>query len=177
MPDPNPGRQTQIFQIWIRPVEAENGVFERRAALCEYDKLVRNGISKTSFEVTWEFLSEFSNVLTQTQSARLGCALDNRYYGIADYGTCLKSQLAKLAVDEVNAAIRRNLKSESMRVVIVTKNGEAIRDAIVKNVPSPITCNSPRPAEITEEHKIIQTYRVNVKPEDVTILRADQIFQ
>jgi len=64
-----------------------------------------------------------------------------------------------------------------MRVVIVTKNAEAIRDAIVKNTPSPITYNSTKPAEIMEEDKIIQTFRVNVKPEDVTIWRADQIFQ
>ena len=177
MPDPNLGRQKQIFQIWIRPVEAENGVFALRAALYEYGKLVRNGISKMSLEVTREFLSKFSNVLTQTQSARLGYALDSRYYGIPDFGTYLNSQLARLTVEEVNAAIRRNLKSDSMRLVIVTKNAEAIRDAIVKNTPSPITYNSTKPAEIMEEDKIIQTFRVNVKPEDVTIWRADQIFQ
>jgi zinc protease len=177
MPDPNLGRQKQIFQIWIRPVEAENGVFALRAALYEFDKLIRNGMSKTSFEVTREFLSKYSNVLTQTQSARLGYALDSRYYGTPDFGTYLNSQLARLTVDDVNAAIRRNLKSDSMRIVIVTKNAEAIRDAIVKNVPSPITYNSPKPPEILEEDKIIQTWHVNVKPEDVTILRSDQIFQ
>ncbi len=83
----------------------------------------------------------------------------------------------RLTVDDVNAAIRRNLKSDSMRIVIVTKNAESIRDAIVKNVPSPIIYNSPKPTEIMEEDKTIQTYRVNLKPEDITILRADQIFQ
>ena len=30
-PDPNLARQQQIFQIWIRPVEADNGMF---AAAC-----------------------------------------------------------------------------------------------------------------------------------------------
>src|SRR4029078_7701183 len=55
MPDPNLGRQKEIFQIWIRRVEAENGVFALRAALYEYGKLVRNGISKMSLEVTREF--------------------------------------------------------------------------------------------------------------------------
>ena len=37
-PDPNLGRSSQIFQIWIRPVEAENGLFTLRAALFEYDR-------------------------------------------------------------------------------------------------------------------------------------------
>ena len=45
-PDANLGRQLQIFQIWIRPVEPQNGLFTLRAALFEYDKLVRDGMPK-----------------------------------------------------------------------------------------------------------------------------------
>jgi zinc protease len=44
-PDANLGRQQQIFQIWIRPVEPANRQFALRAALYEYDKLVRDGMS------------------------------------------------------------------------------------------------------------------------------------
>ena len=81
-PDPNLARQQQIFQIWIRPVEPDNGVFALRAALYEYDKLVRDGISRDAFDATREFLAKYANILTQTQNARLGYALDSRYYGI-----------------------------------------------------------------------------------------------
>ena len=42
-PDPNLARHQQIFQIWIRPVEPQNGVFALRAALYEFDKLTRGG--------------------------------------------------------------------------------------------------------------------------------------
>jgi len=45
-PDPNQGRTSQIFQIWIRPVVPENGHFVLRAALYEYDKLVRDECRK-----------------------------------------------------------------------------------------------------------------------------------
>ena len=48
-PDPNIARQQQIFQIWIRPVEPQNANFTLRAALYEYDKLVKNGLSKEDF--------------------------------------------------------------------------------------------------------------------------------
>jgi zinc protease len=176
-PETNLARQQQIFQIWIRPVEAENGVFALRAALYEYDKLIRDGMSQEAFDITREFLGKFADVLTQTQSARLGYALDSRYYGIPDYNAYMKSQLAKLTLADVNAAIRRYLKSDRMRVVVVTKNAESIRDAILKNTPSPITYNSPKPKEIIEEDKIIQAYKVVVKPEDITIVPVAQIFQ
>src|SRR5215813_11011520 len=153
-PDSNLARQQQIFQIWIRPVEAENGVFALRAALYEYDKLVRDGISQEAFETTREFLTKFANVLTQTQSARLGYALDSKYYSIPDYNSYLKAQLAKLTLADVNAAIKRHLKSETMRIAIVTKNGEMLREAVLKNTPSPMTYNSPKPKEIMDEDKV-----------------------
>ena len=176
-PDPNLARQQQIFQIWIRPVEAENGLFAFRAALYEYDKLVRDGISQQAFETTREFLTKYSNVLTQTQTARLGYALDSRYYGIADYNSYLKTQLAKLTVADVNAAIRRHLKTDGMRIAVVTKNGEMLREAILKNTPSPITYNSAKPKEIMDEDKIIETYKINVKSEDIRIVPVSQVFQ
>src|SRR5262245_305314 len=176
-PDPNLARQQQIFQIWIRPVEAENGLFALRAALYEYDRLVRDGISQQAFETTREFLTKYSNVLTQTQSARLGYALDSRFYGTPDYNTYVKTQLAKLTLSDVNAAIRRHLKSDRMRIVLVTKDAEALRSAIMKNTPSPMTYNSAKPKEIMDEDKAIQEYRINVKEEDVVITPVDRVFE
>ena len=108
---------------------------------------------------------------------RLGYALDSRFYDIAEFETYLKSQLAKLTLDEVNAAIRRHLRTDRMRIVLVTKNAVGIRDAVVKNAPSPITYNSPKPKDILEEDKVIEAYRINVKPEDIVIVPVAQVFE
>src|SRR5437773_2385580 len=168
-PDPNLGREQQIFQIWIRPVEPANGQFALRAALYEYDKLVRDGMSKDSFEITREFLSKYVNVLAATQDAQLGYALDSRYYRIADFPTYMREQLAKLTLEDVNRAIRQYLKSDAMRIAIVTKDAARLRDAILSNKLSPITYNSPKPKEITDEDKVIESYKIVVKPADVVI--------
>src|SRR6266581_1406210 len=176
-PDANLGRQQQIFQIWVRPVEAQNSLFALRAALYEYDKLVRNGLSREAFETTREFLTKYANILTQTQSARLGYSLDSRYYGIPDYNSYLKEQLTKLTLAEVNAAIRRHLKSERVRIVLVTRDADRVRDAIVKNTPSPIAYNSTKPEEILDEDKIIQSYKINVKSEDVSLVQVSRVFE
>ena len=123
-------------------------------------------MSRDAFEATREFLTKYSNILTQTQSARLGYALDSRYYGIGDYNTYLRDALAKLTLDDVNRAIRQHLAPNRMRIVIVTKDPEPFRDAVAKNTPSPITYNSPKPKEIMDEDAVIQAYRINVKPAD-----------
>lgn len=176
-PDPNLGRQQQIFQIWIRPVEPANGHFALRAALYEYDKLLSNGMTQAAFEETRDFLLKNVNILTATQNARLGYALDSRYYGIPDFNSYMRDQLSRLTLSDVNNAIQRHLKSDRMRIVIVTKDAEALRDAIINNTPSPIKYNAPRPAEILDEDKLIQVYKINVKPEDVAVVPVERVFQ
>jgi zinc protease len=176
-PDPNLAREQQIFQIWIRPVEPQNGHFALRAALYEYDKLVREGISRETFEATREFLSKYINILLETQDNRLGYALDSRYYGIGDFGAYLREGLAQLTAADVNRAILRHLKSDSLRIVVVTKNAEALREAIVNNNPSPITYNSAKPKEILDEDKLIENYRIEVKPDAVEIVPIERVFQ
>ncbi len=148
-----------------------------RAALYEYDKLVRDGMSRESFEITREFLSKYVNVLTATQDAQLGYALDSRYYRIADFPTYMREQLAKLTLDDVNRAIKQYLKSDAMRIAIVTKDAAGLRDAILANRLSPITYNSPKPKEITDEDRIIEAYKIIVKPADVVIVPVDKVFQ
>jgi zinc protease len=176
-PDPNLGRQQQIFQIWIRPVEPQNGHFALRAALYEYDKLVRDGMSQETFEATRDFLLKNVNVLTATQDAQLGYALDSRYYGLPNFNTYMRDRLASLTLADVNNAIQRYLKSDRMRVVMVTKDAEGLREAIINNTPSLIKYNAPKPKEITDEDAVIQSYRINVKPEDVVIVPVERVFQ
>jgi zinc protease len=177
MPDPNLGRSTQIFQIWIRPVEPQNSMFALRAALYEYDKLVREGIKQEDFESIRDFLIKYANVLTSTQGARLGYALDSRYYGTPEYTSFMRTSLSKLTLADVNRAIKRYLATDRMRIVMVTKDAEGLRDALVKGTPSPITYNSPKPADILAEDKIIEKYKVNVSPNQVVIVPVDKVFQ
>ncbi|MFN2455550.1 MAG: M16 family metallopeptidase [Pyrinomonadaceae bacterium] len=176
-PEPNLARSSQIFQIWIRPVEPKNAHFALRAALYEFDKLVRDGMSQEAFEATREFLSKYSNVLTQTQDAQLGYALDSRYYNTKNFNAYVRESLAKLTREDVNRAIQKHLKSSAMQIVMVTKDAEALRDAIAGNKPSPIIYNSPKPKEITDEDKVIEAYKINVKPEDINIVPVERIFQ
>ncbi|MCL5096315.1 MAG: insulinase family protein, partial [Candidatus Omnitrophica bacterium] len=163
-PDPNLGRHYQTFQIWIRPVEPQNGLFALRAALYEYNKLWQNGLSPAAFDSTREFLGKYANLLTQTQSARLGYALDSRYYGIGDFPEFLRTRMSGLTVDEVNQAIRRDFSPGQMQAVIVTQEAAALRQAILEQKPSSITYNAPKPKEILDEDRLIEHYPLEVKP-------------
>ena len=89
----------------------------------------------------------------------------------------MREQLQRLTLEDVNRAIRQYLKSDSMRVVLITKDADALRDAIVKNSPSPIKYNSPKPDEIMSEDKLIEVYKVSVRPEGVRVVPVAQVFE
>ncbi len=174
-PDPNLGRCQQIFQIWIRPVEPQNATFALRAALYELDKLVRDGMSLQEFEGTRKFLSKFVNLLTQTDAARLGYALDSRYYGLPEFNGWLKNALSRLTLADVNQAIRKHLRATDLDVVIVAKDAPGLRKTILAGTPSVITYVAPKPKEVLEEDQRIGRYRLDVGSVDV--VQVDGVFE
>ena len=122
-------------------------------------------------------MTKYINILTQTKDAELGYALDSRFYGIANYNQYMKTALAKLTLADVNNAIKAHLATNKMRVVIITKDAEGLRDQIANNKPATISYASPKPKEITDEDEIIKTYPIKVKPLDVTITPVEKVFQ
>src|SRR5882724_959047 len=176
-PNPNLARQQQIFQIWIRPVEPENGHFALRGALFELDKLVTNGLTEEQFESTREFLSKYVNILTASQDAQLGYELDSKYYETGNFNQYVRGKLQQLSLKDVNEVIKRYLGSDKMRVSIVTKDADGLRDAIVSNKPSPITYNSPKPKELMDEDKLIESFKINVKADDVVVVPVSKVFE
>ena len=174
-PDPNLGRRQQIFHMWIRPVEPQNGMFALRIALFELDKLVREGMSEEAFESTRLFLSKYVNLVTQTQSEQLGYALDSEYYGISDFNGFLKDALAKLTLEQVNQAVRKHLRSSDLDIVVITKDAEGFKKALSSRRPTKIAYVSPKPKEVLDEDKLIGKYKLDVG--SVEIVPVGTIFE
>jgi zinc protease len=176
-PSPNLARRSQIFQIWIRPVEPPAAAFTLRLAAYELDKLVKNGISAEDFERTKEFLGKYVNVLTKTKSAELGYAIDSLAYGIPDYNRYIKDAVAKLTREQVNAAIRKHLRSDRLQIVAVAANAEDLKKQIAGAGPSAIQYNSAKPADILAEDKIVGAWDLGLRAQDVEIVPAAKVFE
>ncbi len=175
-PDPNLGRQQQIFQVWIRPVVPKNAHFAIRIGMYELHKLIEKGMSQEDFEATRNYLLKFVNILTKTQDRQLGYALDSRYYGIDEFTKFIREGLQKLTLADVNRVIRKYLQDKNVKFAIITKDAEDLRQRLINNTPSPITYDAPKPPEILEEDKIIQVYKLDFKPEKVKIVPVEEVF-
>jgi zinc protease len=176
-PQPNLARRSQIFQIWIRPAEPPQAAFTLRLAVYELAKLVNEGIPQEDFDRTKEFLGKYVNVLTKTKRAELGYAIDSLYYGIPNYNSYIKNAVAKLTRDQVNAAIRKHLRADRLQIVAVASNAEALKKQLTGSGPTPIEYNSPKPADILAEDKIVERYDLGLRPEDVQVVPVEKVFE
>ena len=174
-PPPNLARHQQIFQIWVRPVEPQNAHFAVRMAIYELDKLIREGIPQDGFERARDFVSRYVNFLTRTENARLGYSIDSIWYGIGPYAEMLHNALPKVTREDVNAAIRRNLRTNRLVITVVANHAEDLKRQLASDEPSPITYNSPKPESVTKEDKAIEKWPLHLKAEDITIVPADKV--
>ncbi|HUP62646.1 MAG TPA: pitrilysin family protein [Thermoanaerobaculia bacterium] len=176
-PSPNIGRRSQIFEIWIRPVVPVNAQMAMRIALYETQKMIIDGLTQAEFEQTRDYVMKNVYLLTATQNQRLGYALDSWWYGTPEYVDYMRGQYSKLTRQQVNNAIKKYLSAKNLHVVIITKDAEGLRDTLLKDAPSSIKYDAPEVGQkLAAEDKIIGSYKLNIKPENLRIVNVDDVF-
>jgi zinc protease len=176
-PDPNVARQQQVFEVWIRPVVPEHGHMALRIALHEVEKLVKNGLNKAQFEATRDYLMKNVYVKTATANQQVGYALDSEWYGIGDYATTMRAALAKLTLADVNRAIRKHIRPRDMKIVIITKDAEGLKQRLVADAPSPVRYDAEKPKAILDEDKVIGTMKLRIGADKVQVIPAEDVFR
>jgi zinc protease len=175
-PDANLGRRAQIFEVWIRPVAPQNAHMALRVAVRELDNLVTNGLSEEDFQTTRDYLMKNVYLLTATQDAQLGYALDQKWYGLPDFVPYMRDKLSKLTRADVNAAIKRHLQAKDLSVVIITKDAAGLKEKLVSDAFSPIVYDGQKAKELLDEDKVIGALKLGIRPEAVTITPVDDVF-
>ena len=174
-PPPNVARHQQIFEVWIRPVAPENAHMALRIALFELGKLIKEGLNQTQFETVREYLMKNVFVMTATQSAQLGYAIDSAFYGTPEYTKFMRDQLQKLTLNEVNAAIRKHLSASQVQVVAITKDAAGLKERLLQNTFSPIRYDGEKPKALLDEDQVIGNLKLDIKAVDITPIES--IFQ
>jgi zinc protease len=175
-PDPNIARRTQIFEVWIRPVVPVNAHMALRIAVRELQKLVADGLSQEDFERTRDYLMKNVFVMTATQNQQVGYALDSKWYGIGEFTSTMRERLGRLTLADVNAAIRKHLSARDLTVVIVTKDAEGLKKALVSDEFSPIKYDAEKPQALLDEDKVIGAMKLEIPAERVKITPVEEVF-
>ena len=178
VPPQNVSRRQQIFEIWIRPVPNETRHFALRAAVRELKNLVDNGMTEKEFLLTRAFLKNFVLHYAPTTMERLGYAIDDRFYALnGSHLETFRKMMSTVTLKDVNAAVKKFLQYNNMEIAIVTKDAAAFKEALAKDVPSPITYATPKPQSVMDEDKEIGVFPLGIKADDVTIVPVAELFE
>jgi len=174
-PSPEVPRREQYFSVWIRPVVPVDAQFALRAGLYEVQRLHDQGMTQEEFNLTREFLINYSKLWAQSLGDRLGFHMDSRYYGMPYYIDEIEARLKKLTVEDVNAAIKKYLSTDNYAAVIVTANAQQLKETLQKDEPSPKTYNAEVPPRVVEADKTIQSLKV--RPTRIDIVPVAEVFE
>ncbi len=174
-PPPNVPRREQYFSVWIRPVVPVDAQFALRAGLYEVQRLRDQGMTEAEFNLTRDFVLNYSKLFAQSLQDRLGYTMDSKFYGMPYYIDEIQARLPKLTVAEVNAVIKKYLSTDNYQAVIVTSNAQQLKDTLQKDEPSPKTYTSQVDAKVTEGDKVIVPLKV--APTKIDVVPVAEVFQ
>jgi zinc protease len=177
-PLPNYARRNDLFQVWLRPLRDNNdAVFATRTALFELDQLVAHGLSEAQFEASRAFLRKYVAQLTATSALQQGYTLDSRYYQSPEFVEYVRTGLDALTRDEVNAAIRRHLRSGAMQFVFVSRDAQGLADLLASGKPTPVKYNTERPQALLDEDKLIAKWPLGMRKADIRVVKDTDVFE
>lgn len=174
-PTPNFPRRQQYFSVWIRPVVPADAHFALRAGLYEVQRLRDRGLTQAEFELTRDFLLNYTKLWAQSQDNRLGFLMDSKFYGMPYFIDEVDARLKKLTVDDVNAAIKKYISVDNYDAVLVTANAQQLKSTLEQDAASPKTYATPPAQAVLEADKTIQA--IKVQPSKVEVVPIAQVFE
>jgi len=186
VPPVNVDRRSQIFEVWLRPIAAtapgnlhDRTLFTIRTAIREFKKVIDEGMSSERFEETRTFLKDYVVNFGATLSRRLAYRVDDAFYKMPDPGflASIRPGLDALTLDQVNDAIRRYIQTQDLWIVVITKDAEDFKKKLLSKDPTTIDYAGPQPDTVLEEDKIIASYPIPVKEENIKIIDINEVFE
>ncbi len=176
-PAANVVRRQQMFSIWLRPTKNANGPFALKGALYFYRKLLQDGISGAELERFRGFTSRYFALEQQTESRRLGYAMDDLAYGLKEpWLERMRAAWQSMTASQLKDIVSRKLTASDLTIVIVTNNAAALKKTLVSGTATPPTYDSPKPARVLNADKEISKLSLGLKDEDVTIVPVGTLF-
>jgi zinc protease len=164
--------------------------FITKAITAELERFVEEGL--TAEELAEAKVKGRTLYLNYAENGerRVGYALDDAFYGMRENGYLdqMLKAIDAVTLEQVNAAIRRNLQARNLKYVIVTSDelGKQLAEDIANNtnaqsktleeyhITEPVP---PDKEEMLQQDKAWLAYHLNIVPEHIRVVRSEQLFE
>ncbi len=177
IPAVNVARSAQDTTLWVRPVEAKNGVFATRGVLYFIGEVTGLPVPEERFETARGFLIGYTRTWEQSDQRRLGNAIDDLFYGTPNFLENYRKALTEMTAAKMQEALKRHLDPTKLNFVYVTKDAAGLKEKLAKKEPSPIEYATLKGEDVMALDKTIATFPLPMHPALIEILDANAVME
>jgi len=158
-------------------VKPANGAFALRGAMHYWREYVEHGVPDAEIQRFGTFLSRYQSLEQQTESRRLGFALDDKTYKLqTPFIERVRAAWSQLDSKKLAEIVKRDLATKDMTIAIIAKDAAALKKLLVSGAKTPPAYDAPKPKEVTDEDRILEAEPLGLKDEDVKIVPIADLF-
>ena len=177
-PTLNIARSRHTFSVWIRPVQHKHRLFTVRLMYHALETFVEKGLTQDELDRVRGFLAGYTTIFEESLDRRLGYALDDLFHGAEQpFLASSRAAMKALTLEQVNAAIRKHVRTGDCKVVIVTRDGETLRKELGEGVAAVIEYDTPKPEEVHESDKKVVGFDPGFKADLVEVIPVESLFE
>jgi zinc protease len=173
---PNIPRLVQYFSMWSY-VKSINAKFAIKLCLKELTDLVNNGIPQDRFELTKNFEENQYAFQIETPERKLGLLLDDEFYGTPDFVEDYEKNVARVTIEEADAAARAYLSPENIAIVALVSDADEFKQELLTGATIIEYPSQKDTAALGEEDAEIKAFDLGLREQDFEIVKASDLFK
>ncbi len=169
-------RKDQYFHMWTYPKEV-NFEFCIKMMLDEMSKLISQPIPADDVDRTKAFLANHFAFQIETPNNQLGMNLDEKWYGLPDYVATFPDRIEAVPRTELQTVALDNLHPTQTLIVAVVSNGEEAKSELLTRSTKLELPSGLEEGDLKAEDDRIKAIDLGLQPDDITIVKAEDLFR
>ena len=169
-------RQNQYFHMWSYPKEV-NFEFCIKLMLTEMTKLTTTPLAAADIDRTKDFVANNFAFALETPDRQLGMRLDEKWYKLPDFIEKFKYNINRVQRSDLQTIALDNLHPNSVLIVAVVSNGEAAKQELLSLDTKLELPSGSEEGDLKSVNDEIKALDLKLLPEDITIVRAGELFK
>ncbi len=177
-PTLNIARTKHTFSVWIRPVQHKHRLFTVRLMFHALATFIEQGLDQGELDRVRGFLAGYTAIFEESLDRRLGYALDDLFHGADEpFLSSSRAAMQGLTLEQVNAAIKRHVRIGDCKVVIVTRDAEALKKELGEGAQAVIEYDTPKPEEVHASDVQIVGFDPGFKADLIEVVPVESLFE
>jgi len=173
---PNNPRKDQYFSLWTY-TKSINGKFTIKLVLKELTDLVEKGVPEEELEKYKDFEVNHFPFEIETSQRKLGLLMDEEFYCNYGFVDNFEKKIKGLTLDQVNQSLQKYIFPDDIIIVAIVSKAEDFKRKLLSDITLMEYPSGVDGASLEEEDEKVKALDLKIKPEDIVIVKASELFK